>query len=165
MLGYDWASDSLKNQAGLRFCFASCGSGECHALASSSKSPLAAQGTGLCTPGVELDFAPPQSSGEKLYVSVCARVGDDDLAEFQLSGFGRAGKLEVHLFCFVGSYLLGKVLFIPFEVIRKQVNFHLRGFAFGHYLYLAMAAVASRLSKKFTPIKKKILHFSIVFLV
>lgn len=101
MLGYDWASDSLKDRAGLRLCFASCGSGGCHALASSSESPPAAQGTGLCTPGVELDFAPHQSSGfEKLCISVCARVGGDKLAEFQLSGFRGAGKLEVYLSLF-----------------------------------------------------------------
>lgn len=102
ILGYDWASDSLKDRAGLRLCFASCGSGGCHALASSSESPPAAQGTGLCTAGVELDFAPPQSSGfEKyIYISVCARVGGDNLAEFQLSSLREAGKLEVHLSLF-----------------------------------------------------------------
>ena len=49
-------------------------------------------------PGVEPGFAPALSSVEKRYISVCARVGGDNLPQIQLVGdFGRAGKLEIPL--------------------------------------------------------------------
>lgn len=168
------------DRAGSRLCSACCGSGGCSALASTSESPPALQGTGpyrVQSPKSSYVCSYSVLSWKTVYFYACscACIGGDTLPQIQLVGcFGGAGKLEVHLSLFFRIYIrqgvihtLSVCLFGTLKGAKKAGWLSFAKFCVWSFITFTRLCQQLQvcLQESVLHLKNKIVHFSFLFLV